>query len=326
MIRGKKIFITGGAGFIGSHLTEKLFRRNDVICFDNLFRGSNIELLQKKYGSDFEKAVALVRGDVKDRKTLEKAVKDSRPDYVFHLASVAGVATVIKNPVETLEVNVIGSYNLLQSIRQMPIEKLVFTSTSEVYGPFTFQTKEGDYTTQGSPYDPRWSYSTSKLFVEHMCTAYEREYGTPVAIARLFNVYGSRQIGEGAIHNFIVNCLEKEPINIYGDGSQIRAWCYIDDCIQGLLLLSEKGKGAYNVGNPKEALTVYSLALKIREKINPETPIFFVGKSPYTDVSVRVPSIEKITKLGYKPQVYLDEGLERTIRWYKRNLKSPRDT
>lgn len=311
------MLITGGAGFVGSYLIENLFGKNEILCFDNLYRGSNIEYLRKKYGKSFDEKVQLVTGDIRDRELVEKAFADFQPDYVFHLASIAGVQTVIRNPLTTLDINVIGSFNILQAARKASPKKLVFTSTSEVYGPMSFQNREDDYTTQGSPYDPRWSYATSKLFTEHMCVSFEREYGVPVSIARLFNVYGPRQIGEGAIHSFIEKALRNEAIEIHGDGSQIRAWCYIDDCLRGLLLITEKGKGVYNIGSPTEALTVYGLALRIRERMKSDTKIVFAGDQVYTDIKLRVPSIEKIKKLGYEPQICLDEGLDRTIRWYR---------
>ena len=320
-MEGNRILITGGAGFIGSHLIEKLCGKNVILCFDSVYRGSNIQILREKRGPSFDETVKFVKGDIRDNELLVKVLNDFQPDYIFHLASVAGVQTVIRNPLMTLDVNVIGSYNLLRSISQYAPKKLIFTSTSEVYGPITFQNKEEDYTTQGSPYDPRWSYATSKLFVEHMCVSFEREYDIPVAIGRLFNIYGPRQIGEGAVHNFITKCLKKEPIEIHGDGSQIRAWCYVEDCIRGILLMCEKGRGIYNIGNPKEALTTFSLALKIKEKTKSQIPVLFSGEQVYTDVKLRVPSIEKIRKLGYEPQVNLDQGLEKTIDWYSASNK-----
>ncbi len=318
-MKGKKILITGGAGFIGSHLIEHLFRQNDIICLDIYDKAPNTELLREKYGKEIKDAVVFVKGDVRERPRIEEIVIEHKPDIVFHMASIAGVSKVVSKPFETLETNVIGSYNLLQSLRQIPVEKFVFASTSEVYGPQTFRGMEDGFTTQGSAYDPRWSYSTSKLFVEHMCVSVERETKIPVAIVRLFNIYGPRQVGEGAIHNIVVNCLRGEQIKIHGRGDQIRAWCYVDDCLDGLLLVTDKGRGIFNIGNPREALSTYSLALKIKEKTQSKSRMVFCPPT-YTDIGLRVPSIDKISGLGYEPEVDLDRGLHKTIEWYKSNL------
>ena len=139
-------------------------------------------------------------------------------------------------------------------------KKIIYTSTSEVYGTSAYQPDEDSFTTQGTAYNPRWSYATSKLFGEHIFAQIEQRFGIPVSIARLFNIYGPRQIGGGAIHTFIENAIRNKPLTIYGDGSQIRAWCYIKDCLNALILIAEKGNGIYNIGNPQESLTSIGLS------------------------------------------------------------------
>jgi len=318
VIKNRRIFITGGAGFIGSYLVERLFRNNTITCFDRRARSSNIEYLLHRYGEQLEDKLRLVEGDVRDREAVRDAVTNSSPDFVFHLASLAGVRQVVQKPFETMETNVLGSYNLLSAIREIgsKVQRIMFTSTSEVYGPTTFGAGEDTFTTVGSPYDPRWSYSASKIFVEHLFVALQREIQLPVVIVRPFNVYGPRQIGEGAVHLFLERALRGEPLPVYGGGDQVRAWCYIDDCVDGLLLVAEKGDGIYNIGNPQQALTTYMLAQKIRDMTDGKSEIV-TRDMKFTDVYVRVPSIRRIHALGYKPRVALDEGLKRTIQWYR---------
>jgi dTDP-glucose 4,6-dehydratase len=281
-----------------------------------MYRGENIHRLKFEDTERFRR-LKVVRGDVRDRSGLEKAVKDFKPEIVFHLASIAGVRTVITRPLDVIETNVIGTYNLVKAVSEVKPEKVVYTSTSEVYGQLAYRLSEDTPTVQGSPYDPRWSYATSKSFIEHMLVAMERQYGISLAIGRLFNVYGPMQIGEGAIHNFIVKAINNEPMEIYGDGSQIRAWCYVDDCVDGLMLIAEKGKGIFNIGNPYEALSVYSLALMIKELTGSRSPIKHGKKVDYSDVAVRVPNIERLQRLNYRPRVGLKDGLMKTIQFYR---------
>lgn len=317
MLRDCRVLITGGAGFIGSHLVERLFQNNKILVIDNLYRGSNLDILSKKY-RNFSEKVQLLKNDVRNKETMRSALKTFEPTHAFHLASMAGVGTVINSPADTMEINIIGSHNLMNALTGIRgLEKVIYTSSSEVYGPLAMDANEEGYTTQGSPYDPRWSYAASKLCVEHLLIGYERQYGIPVVVCRPFNIYGPRQIGEGAIHNFIANALAGKPLKIYGDGGQIRAWCYVSDCVDGLLLLAGKGKGVYNIGNPSGALTVYSLALLITEMTGSSSKIVFEKEMTYTDIRLRIPLIKKIRALGFEPKISLREGLAKTIQWYK---------
>jgi len=321
MIKDKRILITGGTGFIGSYIIENLINSNEIVCFDNSYRGSNINYLKNKYGKKFEQKIKLIQGDIRDVDLLKKSIKEFKPDIAIHLASLAGVQTIINNPFETIQVNLFGSNNLISAILKSSVKKVIYTSTSEVYGPTAYQLSEEQNTVQGSPYHPRWSYATSKLFAEHLFVSMEREYGIPVAICRLFNIYGPRQIGEGAINNFIRAAIENKPLHIFGTGTEIRAWCYITDCIQGISLITGKGKGIYNIGHPYEGLTSYALALKIKELSKSKSKLIFKPASSYSDVAIRVPNIQKLQKLGYKPTVNLAEGLKNTIDWHRKTLK-----
>ena len=321
MLKDKRILITGGSGFIGSYILENLINSNDIACFDNSYRGSNIDYLKKKYGKKLEQKIKLIKGDIRDIDLLKKSIKEFKPEIVFHLASLAGVQTIIKNPLETIEVNLFGSYNLISAILKSSVKKVIYTSTSEVYGPTAYQLSEEENTVQGSPYHPRWSYATSKLFAEHLFVSMEREYGIPVAICRLFNIYGPRQIGGGAIHNFVVGAIKNKPLPIYGTGTEIRAWCYITDCIHGISLITKKGKGIYNIGHPFEGLTSYALALKIKEMSKSKSKLVFKPALTYSDIAIRVPNIQKLQKLGYEPKVNLSEGLKNTIDWYRTSSK-----
>jgi dTDP-glucose 4,6-dehydratase len=316
-LKHKRIILTGGSGFVGSYLLESIIKDNKIGIIDNEYRGSNISYIKKKYPLEFKKNVKIFPIDIRDKNKFESILKKFQPEIVFHLAGIAGVKTVIEKPLEVINVNLIGSYNLASiapTIRSL--KKIVYTSTSEVYGPSAFQLDEDSFTTQGTPYDSRWSYSTSKLFAEHIFVAVEREYGVSVAIARLFNIFGPRQIGSGAIHEFVKKSISNKPLIIYGDGSQIRAWCYVDDCISGLKIITKKGTGIFNIGNPDYALTSIFLAEQIMKLTKSKSKIIY-KKSPYSDIQIRVPNIKKILKLGYRPKINLEKGLENTIDWYK---------
>jgi len=320
IILNKRILITGGFGFIGSHLVESLIKNNTICIIDNEYRGSNSSYLKKQFPDDFKK-IKYYKLDITDQKKLKSAIKSFKPEIIFHLAGIAGVSTVMKNPMKVIDVNLIGSYNLAKSVSDIPsVKKIIYTSTSEVYGNLAFQLSEDDYTTQGSPYDQRWSYATSKLFAEHIFVALEKESGIKVAIPRLFNIYGPRQIGSGAIHEFIKNSINNKALTLYNDGSQIRAWCYIDDCIKALHLITKKGNGIFNIGNPYESLSTTSLANLILDITKSKSKLIF-KKLNTTDIRLRVPNIEKLSKLGYHPKFPIRMGLTNTFEWYSNSLK-----
>jgi len=319
-LRNKNILITGGSGFIGSYLLELLIDKNQICVIDNEYRGSNIEHVKRTHPKHFKKNVQFINSDITEKNKLVRILKQFKPDLVFHLAGITGVITVLKDPMKVIDVNLIGSYNLAKAISCVDsVKKLVYASTSEVYGPSAYQLDEDSFTTQGTAYDPRWSYATSKLFAEHIFVALERQFGVDVAIGRLFNVYGPKQIGSGAIHEFVKKAIANKSLTIYDDGSQIRAWCYIHDCMSGIRLITENGHGIYNIGNPQEALTSIALARLVIDITKSKSNLIF-RKLKSSDVKVRVPNIQKISKLGYKPKFTLKEGLSQTIEWYKNNI------
>ena len=314
MIKGQRIFITGGAGFIGVSITERLIDHNKIIIYDNLHRNAlKLTALGK------HKNLTLIRGDVLDAAKVEKAMQGA--NSVIHLASIAGVDTVLSMPVKTMEVALIGTYNVLKAAaKQKDLERVIDFSTSEVCGRFAYQAKESDATTLGTVGQARWTYAVSKLATEHLALNYNKEYGLPALAIRPFNIYGPRQVGIGAVHTFVVQALRNEPIRIHNDGSQIRSWCYIDDIVDGILLVLAKKESighTFNIGNPRSTLTIYNLAVEIVKLVQSRSRISFV-KKVMEDVELRVPDIAKARKiLGFSPKVDLEEGLLRTIEWYR---------
>jgi len=318
ILKGKKIFITGGAGFIGSHLVEKLVSNNQIIIYDNFHRNALkfTNLLNHPN-------VKIIKGDILDQDKLNEAIDEV--DIVIHLAAIAGVESVVVTPLDTLDINLRGTYNLLRAIngKSKKLEKFIFYSTSEVYGPFVYQAKEEGMTTQGHLGQQRWAYSTSKIAAEHWCYAYYKKWQLPVVIIRPFNIYGPRQVGESAVHRFVEAAIRHQTLEIFGSGEQIRSWCYIEDMIQAVLLILDSRRAigqVYNIGNPQETLTVLELAKKVIKIARSQSKIVFRQRD-YPDVELRIPSIAKAKEeLGYDPKVDLDEGLAKTIKWYRNKL------
>jgi UDP-glucose 4-epimerase len=235
------------------------------------------------------------------------------------------VDTVLESPVRTMRVNVIGTYNVLEAAlaTQDSVERLIEFSTSEVFGQHAFNVGEGSVTTIGSVGEARWTYAVSKLSGEHMAHAYHRELGLQTVSVRPFNVYGPGQIGGGAIRAFSEAALSGHDLTIHGDGSQIRAWCYVDDMVDALLLCLEHPNAvgeSFNVGNARSAVTIYDLAQRIK-RISGCTGEIVFQPLHYTDVELRIPNVEKARRLlGFEARVELDEGLERTLAWYRTKL------
>lgn len=231
MIQNKKILLTGGAGFIGTKLCTLLCDNNDILIYDNLNRNSikNTKLLYKDN-------VKLVKGDILNFNHLVSVIDEFNPNIVIHLAAVAGIDTVIKNPVNTMKVNMIGTFNVLEAIKERKIEKFIDFSTSEVFGSYAYKVNEQHTTNLAPVGEARWTYSISKLAGEHLTHSYYKEYGIPIVTVRPFNIYGDGQVGEGAIHQFVIRAIKNEKIQIHGDGDQIRSWCFIDDFVDGIML------------------------------------------------------------------------------------------
>lgn len=317
MIKNKKILLTGGAGFIGTKLCSILSENNNILLYDNLDRNSikNTNLLNKEN-------VKLVQGDILDSLKLKEVVSNFKPNIVIHLAAVAGIDTVIKNPVKTMQVNMIGTYNLLEALKENMdcIERVIDFSTSEVFGSYAYKVEESSNTNLAPVGEARWTYSVSKLAGEHLAHSYYREYKLPVVTIRPFNIYGPGQVGEGAIHQFVVRAIKDEEIQVHGEGDQIRSWCYIEDFVQGIILCIEKDESigqAFNIGNPRGTITIGMLADLIKSISKSNSEIKYVPKN-YVDVELRIPSIEKAKDiLGYEPEYDLNRGLEETIKWYR---------
>jgi UDP-glucose 4-epimerase len=320
-LTGKRILITGGAGFIGTTLAHRLVDANEVVAFDNLHRdalsGSG---LADRQGFTF------VQGDVLDGAALRAAARGVT--HIVHAAAIAGVDTVLESPVRTMRVNLIGTYNMLEAgvAEQATLERLIEFSTSEVFGQQAFNVAEGHVTAIGSVGEARWTYAVSKLAGEHMAHAYHDELGLPTVSVRPFNVYGPGQIGGGAIRAFIEAALAGRDLTIHGDGAQIRAWTYVDDMVEGLLLALEHPNAvgeSFNIGNARSAVTIFDLATRIKRLTRCPGEIVFQPLH-YTDVELRIPNVEKARQLlGFEAHVELEEGLEKTIAWYREKLATP---
>jgi UDP-glucose 4-epimerase len=319
-LTGKRVVITGGAGFIGTTLARRLVDANEIVALDNMHRDalSGTDLAEHPNFS-------LVQADVLDLERLVELVQGAT--HIVHCAGIAGVDTVLESPVRTMRVNVLGTANVLEAghATSATLERLVDFSTSEVFGQHAFNVQEGHVTTIGSVGEARWTYAVSKLAGEHMAHAYHAELGVPTVSVRPFNVFGPGQIGGGAIRAFIEAALAGRDLTIHGDGSQIRAWCYVDDMVDGTLLALEHPAAvgeSFNIGNARSAVTIHDLATRIKRLTGCPGEIVFQPLH-YTDVELRIPNIEKArTLLGFEAQVDLDEGLERTIAWYREQLKT----
>ncbi|MGX5648639.1 NAD-dependent epimerase/dehydratase family protein [Hydrogenophaga borbori] len=315
-IEGKHIVITGGAGFIGSTLAGRLADRNRVTLFDNLARNT----IQHTGGAQHPN-VSLVQGDILDPAAVKRVVTGA--DIVVHAAAIAGIDTVIKSPVKTMEVNMIGTANVLRAAQEAGVtDRVIEFSTSEVFGSMAYRVTEENHAVAGSAGEARWVYAVSKLAGEHLAHAYFREHGMPVVTLRPFNIYGPGQTGEGAIQIFIRKALRNEPISIYGDGSQIRAWCFVDDMVDALMLALERPEAigeSFNVGNARAVTTIFGLAEAVCRVLGSRSEIVF--KPPLSaDIELRIPETRKAAELlGFKAKVDLEEGIRRTADWYRSN-------
>lgn len=313
-IKDQTIFITGGAGFIGSTLAGVLLESNKVIIYDSFDRDA---LKDKDFCN--HPNLTVIKGDVLDLDHLKESIKGS--NYVIHCAGIAGIDTVVKNPVKTMQVNMIGSANLFEAATTLAdCKRVVCFSTSEVFGQLAFRSKETSPTVFGAVGEARWTYAVSKLAEEHMAYAYYKQYNLPTVTVRPFNVYGPSQVGEGAIRNFIMKALKNEEIQIHGDGTQIRAWCYVDDMVEGVLrtLVCDKAIGeSFNIGNSRTVTTIYGLANTVIRVLNSSSKISFVPKSS-ADIELRIPQIEKAKELlEFEAKVDLEEGISRTAEFFK---------
>src|ERR1022692_52803 len=306
----KTVVITGGAGFLGSHLSERLLADGcSVICLDNFCTGNadNVgHLIQNP-------AFRLIRCDVSEYLHVGGPV-----DAVLHFASPASPVDYLELPIATLKVGSIGTMHALGLAREKSA-RFLLASTSEVYGDPQVHPQGEDYWGNVNPIGPRGVYDEAKRFSEALTVAYRKNHGTDTKIVRIFNTYGPRmRPNDGrAIPTFIRQALRGDPITVSGDGSQTRSVCYVDDLVEGILrMLRSSHPGPVNLGNPNE-LSVLALAKTIRRMTRSASPITFVPR-PQDDPMVRQPRIDLAGEIfGWKPEIGLQDGLARTIAWFR---------
>ena len=315
-MKNEKILITGGAGFIANKLIERLIDKNEITIFDNFSRDTF-----SKSSLSTNPDIKVIHGDVLDRDAVDDAVAGKT--VVIHAAGIAGIDTVIKNPVTTMEVNMIGTANVLASSQRTGlVKRLIDFSTSEVFGSNAFRSSEKSETVAGSAGEARWVYSVSKLAGEHLAHAYYSQYNLPIVTVRPFNVYGPGQTGEGALRIFIKKALMNDTLKIDGDGSQIRAWCYVDDfveCVYRCLTAENVVGKSINIGNSRAVTTILGLANIVIRVLESKSKIIHMPPLS-ADIAIRVPDTSLASEiLKFKAYVDLDEGIVRTAKWISEN-------
>ena len=307
------IVITGGSGFVGSYLCEKLINDgHKIIVIDNLLTGSTENINNLLDNENF----SFIEHDVQDHIEIEDKV-----DYVLHFASAASPKAYTEHPVNTLKAGSVGTINTLGLAKKHSAEYLL-ASTSEVYGDPLISPQNEEYWGNVNPNGERSMYDEAKRFAEAAVATYSRSYGLKTKIVRIFNTYGPRmQLNDGrVVTNFIVQALRNENITIYGDGTQTRSFSYVEDTVAGIIsLMNSTEYDVFNIGNPNE-MTIGKLAEKIIELTDSTSEIKYL-ELPNDDPKQRKPDITKAkTKLNWEPKVNLDEGLAKTISWVEEQL------
>jgi UDP-glucuronate decarboxylase len=308
----KKILVTGGAGFIGSHLCETLLSRgHDVVCVDNFFTGAKENILHLRDNPHFE----IIRHDLINPITLEV-------DEVYNLACPASPVHYQFNPVKTVKTNVMGTLNMLGLAKRVKA-RILQASTSEVYGDPAVHPQEETYWGNVNCIGPRGCYDEGKRVAETLMMDYHRQHGIDIRIARIFNTYGPRMaVNDGrVVSNFIVQALRGEPLTVYGEGQQTRSFCFISDMVRGLIAMMEQDNiiGPVNLGNPNE-FTILALAEKVKAITGSKSAIVF-NPLPQDDPVQRKPDIRLAQKyLNWSPRVELDEGLGQTVEYFRSRL------
>jgi len=311
--RNLRVVLTGGAGFLGSHLCDLLIAKGwDVVCLDNLITGPETNVGHLASNPQFR----FVRHDVSNPIEVSGAV-----DAVMHFASPASPPDYLKHPIETLKVGSFGSYNALELARAKKA-KFLLASTSECYGDPDVSPQPESYWGHVNPVGPRSVYDEAKRFAEALTMAYHRHVRLDTRIARIFNTYGPRmRLNDGrALPNFLYQALAGEPITVYGDGKQTRSFCYVSDLIEGIYRLFESSEHEpVNIGNPHE-ITILEFAERVRALVGAKVPIVF-QPLPQDDPRRRCPDIAKARLiLKWEPKVNLEEGLQRTYDFFRRKV------
>lgn len=304
--------VTGGAGFIGSHLIDRLMLAGEeVICLDNTFTGRKSNVSQWFDHPDFE----FIRHDVTEPIRLEV-------DRIWHLACPASPVHYQHNPIYTAKTSFLGTYNMLGLARRIGAT-LLLASTSEVYGDPQVHPQPESYVGSVNPIGIRSCYDEGKRIAETLCFDYRRMHGVKIRVARIFNTYGPRMLFDDGrvVSNFIIQALRGQPLSLYGEGRQSRSFCYVDDLVEGLILLMASDQpGPINLGNPEE-FTIRDLAEMVRDRINPSLDLH-VFPLPEDDPLQRQPVITRARELlGWSPRVSLAEGLGRTIEEFRGRLE-----
>lgn len=307
-----RTLITGGAGFIGSHLIEYFLEKgHEVISMDNLLTG-DVENFAHIHSENFR----FIKHDVTNYIHIEGKV-----DYILHFASPASPIDYLEHPIQTLKVGSLGTHKVLGLAKEKGAA-ILLASTSEVYGDPLVHPQKEDYWGNVNPIGPRGVYDEAKRFAEAMTMAYHRYHQVKTRIVRIFNTFGPRmRIRDGrAVPNFISQALRGEDLTVYGDGSQTRSFCYVSDLVEGLYRLLMSGETEpVNIGNPHE-MTILDMANKILEATGSKGKVVF-KPLPEDDPKVRQPDISRARRiLGWEPKVPLEEGLERTIEYFKSKL------
>jgi len=316
VLKTMRILVTGGAGFIGSHLIDRLMADgHEVICLDNFYTGHKRNILKWLNHPYFE----LIRHDITEPIRLEA-------DQIYHLACPASPIHYQYNPVKTIKTNVIGTLNMLGLAKRVKA-RFLLASTSEVYGDPEVHPQSEDYRGNVNPIGPRSCYDEGKRVAETLAFDYHWQNDVEIRVARIFNTYGSRMLENDGrvVSNLVVQTLKGEPLTVYGDGSQTRSFCYVSDLVEGLMrLMNGEHTGPINLGNPDE-YTILQLAQAVQKMVNPDAEIIF-KPLPQDDPRRRRPDITKAkTLLGWQPTIPLQEGLKLTVEDFRNRVASPEE-
>jgi UDP-glucuronate decarboxylase len=314
IVKIMRILVTGGAGFLGSHLIDRLMKQDhEVICLDNFYTGNKRNVLHWFNNPNFE----LIRHDITEPIRLEV-------DQVYHLACPASPVHYQFNPIKTVKTNVLGTINMLGLAKRVGA-RFFLASTSEVYGDPDVHPQSEDYRGNVNCTGIRACYDEGKRMAETLTYDYHREHNLDVRVVRIFNTYGPRMLPNDGrvVSNFIVQALQGKPLTVYGDGSQTRSFCYVSDLVEGFLrLMASDHTEPVNIGNPGE-YTILELAQTIQQRINPDADLIF-EPLPQDDPKQRQPDITRAKNwLGWEPTIPLEEGLTKAIAYFRDRLQTP---